>query len=271
MIALFGYLGGPFGLSGLKQICSGTGNAALGFPRASGLLILNDPATNRPFALMDAAAISAARTAAVSGLALRLLASDAARSIAVIGCGELAHAHLAMLAAVFGADRFGLVAYDPDAGRLAALTAAAQALGIVCMPAGSVEAAAREGDIVLPATTAEAPHIRREWLRDNALYCAVSLLDAELDIYRAARLIMVDDLHQCLAEGRPLDRLQRAGQIDRARIVEIGAWLASPGYLTGDAAPVVFNPMGTVITDLAAGLAVFEAAVGADLGTRLPL
>lgn len=272
MIALFGYLGGGFGVSGLKQICSGAGNAAAGFPRASGLLILNDPITNRPFAVMDATAISAARTAAVSGLALRLLAPPSAASIAVIGCGELAHAHLEMLATVFGAARFRLIAFDTDPARLRDFVAAARALEVACVAVESVEAAVRAGDIVLPMTTAEAPHIRRAWLRDGALYCAVSLLDAELDVYRHAALIMVDDLDQCLAEGRPLDRLRRAGELDLDVIVPIGALLAAPPTIDRtDTRPIVFNPMGTVITDLAAGLAVFAAASAARLGTTLPL
>jgi ornithine cyclodeaminase/alanine dehydrogenase-like protein (mu-crystallin family) len=121
-------------------------------------------------------------------------------------------------------------------------------------------------------TTAERPHIRREWVRDRALYCAVSLLDADLAIYRDAQLILIDDLRQCLAEGRPLERLQRAGELDRDRIVTIGAWLAAPRALgPDDPRPLVFNPMGTIITDLAAGLAVFAAAAAAGLGTTLPL
>lgn len=272
IIPLYGYLGDPFNVAGLKQICSSLSSAKYGFPRASGITILNEPLFNRPFAIMDATAISAARTAAVSALALRELCPADSRVIGMIGCGELAEAHLNMILALFGVSRFEFVAFDIDQARLTRFVHLAQADGAVCQSASSAFEVVSRSNIVLPMTTAEEPYIRLSWLRPNCLYCAVSLLDAELEIYRGAQMIIVDDLKQCLNEGRPLEQLARDEQLDMDRVIEIGKWLQTRQPKPENSGkPIVFNSMGTIIADLAAALQVFCRASERHLGVRLPL
>jgi ornithine cyclodeaminase len=270
IIPLLGYLGGRFRVSGLKEICSGAGNHAHGFPRASGLIVLNDPTTGRPFALMEGSLISAARTAAVTGLAMRKLVSPRMKVLALLGCGQLATEHLAMIADVFGVERFAMRLYDPDAERLGTLARVTCSRGMKAEAVGSAQEALQGADIVITATTAEEPYIHREDLTADALYLAVSLLDAHLDVFLAAETILVDDLQQCLHEGRPLHRLAEQGRLPQEKVFELGKWLKEPSTperwgLT------VFNPMGTVITDLAVAKTIFDAASAANDFTRLPL
>ena len=85
IIPLLGYLGGDFHVSGLKLICSSTSNVARGWPRASGLLVLSDPETNRPFGVLEASLISATRTAAVTALALKYLSDVSFAKIGLLG------------------------------------------------------------------------------------------------------------------------------------------------------------------------------------------
>jgi ornithine cyclodeaminase len=261
IIPLLGYLGGAFQVSGLKQICSSTANVRHGRPRASGLIILNDPDTNRPFGVLEASLISAARTAAVSGLALRLFLAPSMAQVAILGCGQLARTHLQMLVDVFGPDRFQFTVYDLVRERADALVLLAAELGAQAKVANHAQGAVETADIVLPATTAEAAYIEYEWLKPTCIYCAVSLLDAKLDIYRNADLIVVDDLTQCLNEGRPLDLLRRAGELPSDRIVEIGTALKSSVGAPWLSGLLVFNPMGTVITDLAVAKTLFDRAL----------
>lgn len=260
IIPLLGHLGGAVGVSGLKQICSSTDNGGRGFPRASGLIILNEPASNRPFAVLEGASISAARTAAVTGLALRQLAGAARRRVAIVGCGQLGQTHLQMLAGCYGRQRFDYRLYDHAAPVLAQAAQCANRLGLDFACADSARDAIAEADIVITATTAEQPYIGHAWLKPDALYCAVSLMDAHLDLFQNAALIVVDDLNQCLHEGRPLQTLAQRGLLPRERIVELGQHLKRPAPLP-ERGTVVFNPMGTVITDLAVAMAVFERAL----------
>src|SRR5438552_7347685 len=79
---------------GLKAICVFPGNAAIGKDAHQGGVLLFDGATGELLALINASAITAIRTAAVSGLATRLLAREDAGDLAIIGAGVQARPHL---------------------------------------------------------------------------------------------------------------------------------------------------------------------------------
>src|SRR5580704_3654944 len=65
-----------------------------------GLVLLFEAQHGCPVALVDAAQITAIRTAAASGLATRLLARPDAGDLALLGCGEQACSHLEAMMAV---------------------------------------------------------------------------------------------------------------------------------------------------------------------------
>ena len=74
--AMPGYVGGEYGMAGIKWIGSGPMNYRTGLPRASVTMILNDPDTKLPVAIADGTAISTMRTGASGGVAMRLLAKE---------------------------------------------------------------------------------------------------------------------------------------------------------------------------------------------------
>src|ERR1700704_1517839 len=77
----------PTPLFALKAICVFPGNAAIGKDAHQGGVMLFDGKTGVPLALMNASAITAIRTAAVSALATSLLAREDASELAIIGAG----------------------------------------------------------------------------------------------------------------------------------------------------------------------------------------
>src|SRR5438046_10734319 len=79
------YRGGEQPMFGLKAICVFTGNAAIGKDAHQGSVILFDGGTGELRAIANASAITAIRTAAVTGLATRVLATEDASSLAIIG------------------------------------------------------------------------------------------------------------------------------------------------------------------------------------------
>jgi N-[(2S)-2-amino-2-carboxyethyl]-L-glutamate dehydrogenase len=166
-----------------------------------------------------------------------------------------------MLVDAFGADRFDFVVVDLIPDRAAAAAKLARTLGaksrVVTTPQEAVEAA----DIVIPATTSERSYIQQPWLKQNCLYCAVSLLDADLDIYRASTYIVVDDLDQCLHENRPLDFLNKKGDLRTDCIFEIGNILGTDRQWGRGQGQIIFNPMGTIMTDLAVAKTLFDRAL----------
>jgi len=90
---------GDFGVFGAKLVTLFPANPALGIPTVQGHILLFNRADGTPLALVEAASVTAVRTAAASGAATRVLARQDAATLAVLGCGVLAETHLdAMLA-----------------------------------------------------------------------------------------------------------------------------------------------------------------------------
>src|SRR5690606_30325529 len=86
IIAMPAHIGGGAPVSGLKWIGSKHDNpSARGLERASGVIVLNDPATNYPLAILEASLISGMRTAAVTVIGARHLAKPQFRAVACIG------------------------------------------------------------------------------------------------------------------------------------------------------------------------------------------
>ena len=80
-------------VAAIKWVSGYPSNKALGLPYINGLMIVNDAATGMPIAIMDAAEITAARTAAASGACIRHWAPAGWTRAAIIGCGEQGRYH----------------------------------------------------------------------------------------------------------------------------------------------------------------------------------
>ena len=86
--------------AGMKWVSGYPDNFKKGLPYISGLLILNDPETGIPIAVMDSTWITAMRTGAVTAVAAKYLARPDASDIGIIGCGVQGRSNLEALAAV---------------------------------------------------------------------------------------------------------------------------------------------------------------------------
>src|SRR6516162_4848046 len=91
-----------------------------------GLVLLFEAEHGRPVALLDAAAITAIRTAAASGMATRLLARPDAGDLALLGAGEQAQSHLEAMLCVRRLRRVRIWARDRVKAKLFAETEGAK-------------------------------------------------------------------------------------------------------------------------------------------------
>ena len=117
IIALPASLGGAAPVDGLKWIASSPANVASGLPRASAVLILNDPATGFPFACLEASVISATRTAAMAVSAADWLSRGGARPrrLGIVGTGLIArYVHTFLAATGWTFDEIGLHDTSPE-------------------------------------------------------------------------------------------------------------------------------------------------------------
>jgi ornithine cyclodeaminase/alanine dehydrogenase-like protein (mu-crystallin family) len=100
----------------LKWVAGYPGNKARGLPYISGVIVLNDAETGLPVAIMDGAEITAARTAAASGVCVRRWAPEGWTTAAILGCGEQARFHARLLGELNPDLR--IRAYDPHPERI---------------------------------------------------------------------------------------------------------------------------------------------------------
>lgn len=271
-IALLGYVGGIIDMGGVKFICSSTGNHELQLPRASGLLVLIDSQTQRPYCIMEASLISAVRTAAVTALAIQYLAPKCIEKVCLLGCGVLAKAHLLMWCELYRHIGAPIHVYDLEVEKCLHLKSGAEREGVDIIIGKNAQDVINSADVIIPVTTANDAYIEWDWLKKGSLYAAVSLLDAKLDVFRNADWIVVDDEALCKQEGRPLHCLSDKGELDHLRVVSLGHVIHDDMILRQSSMDrIVFNPMGTVMTDLAIAKQILDRACREKVGRILPV
>jgi ornithine cyclodeaminase/alanine dehydrogenase-like protein (mu-crystallin family) len=139
---------------GVKLVTISPGNAERGLPLIHGVFVLFSSQTLQADAILDGAALTALRTAAVSGVATRHLAREDATRLAIFGAGVQARAHLAAMCAVRPIEDVLVVGRDPE--RADALVRLARELGVAAT-VGSAAEAARWAHVICTCTTSREP------------------------------------------------------------------------------------------------------------------
>jgi ornithine cyclodeaminase/alanine dehydrogenase-like protein (mu-crystallin family) len=255
-------------LLGIKWIAGFASNGARGLPALHGLVVLNDAATGVPTAVLDAGPITAERTAAVSGVAIRHFAAAGdgrARRAALIGAGVQGRSHLEVLGHLMPG--LELTVFDRHPERASALAAAARdASGIAVARAASSAREAVEGaDVVV--TAASFGPVRQvmtnDWLEPHALVVAVDYATyCAAEVARDADLFLVDQRDQFLANR---DAGLFDGYPDPAGMLGAAIVAAAPRP-TGR---VVVTHLGVGLADVVFGAAIMRAAESRGLGVEL--
>ena len=163
---------GREGALGMKAVSVFPGNTGRGIDTHQGAVLLFEADTGRLSALMDGAAITAIRTAAVSGVATDLLARQDAAELAILGAGVQARTHLEAIAAVRPLRRVRIWSRNPQhALNLAREVSAGYQASIEAVP--TAEAAVRGADVVATVTASPQPVLQRPWLKEGAHINAV--------------------------------------------------------------------------------------------------
>ncbi|MDI2031419.1 2,3-diaminopropionate biosynthesis protein SbnB [Saccharopolyspora sp. TS4A08] len=274
IIAMPAHVGDP-GLSGIKWIGSKHDNPAeRGRERASAVIVLNDPASNYPVAVLEGSLISAWRTAGVTCLAARHLAREGFTDVALVGCGVIGSTQITALLQQFGSiERVHLHDQRPEAARALAERIGREHPSVEARVAETAEDAVRAGDLVVPCTVTSEPYIAFDWLKRGALLCNVSIMDVHKEVFLKADKVVVDDWEQSNREKKIINQLVLEGSFFREQLhAELGEILAGtrPGR-TEDDEIIVLNPMGMAVEDIACAGAVYERARERGVGTWLDL
>ncbi len=242
----------------LKQMVVCPANRKLGMDPLQGSVLLHDGDTGRLLAVADSVALTALRTAAVSGLASRTLANPDARVVALVGVGPQARAHVDAMRTVFPKARLRVWGRTP-----AKAQAFAEAAGLELAP--SLEDAVRQADVLCTLTSSPEPMIRREWIKPGCHVNAVgSSKPVHVELFPetvAAASLFVDGRAAALGEAGDIVHALKAGAIGPEHVrAELGEVLTGrhPGRRSRDEF-TLYKSLGNGAQDLAA----IEAAVSA--------
>ncbi len=180
---------------GVKVVSLAPGNSARGLARIQGVHIVFDGDTLRPRALLEAATLTLRRTAGLSALAVKHLASDAADSLLVFGTGPQALAHVGAINEVRPLREVVVVGRRPEA--VDAVVAAVAAIGLRAR-AGAAEDVA-DVDVIACCTSASTPLFNSRVLRPEACVVAIGSHDPgarEVDTALVARATVVVETRQ---------------------------------------------------------------------------
>jgi ornithine cyclodeaminase/alanine dehydrogenase-like protein (mu-crystallin family) len=250
------YRGGEESVFGLKAICVFPENPRLGKDAHQGFVMLFSGETGEPLALMNASAITAIRTAAVSALATRLLARENACDLAIIGTGVQARTHLAAISCVRPLKRVRVVSKNHDHSRHFA-NEMRDRFPFPIEPMESVEESLRDVDLIVTATTSHEPVLKREWISPGTHINAIGTYSPaarEIDsATMAAARIFVDRRESTLNESGDYALAAKEGLIGPQSILaEIGEILI--GGKSGRTSPdeiTLFKSLGLAIEDVA--------------------
>lgn len=252
--------GGASPMFGLKEVCVFPGNPARGLDTHLGAVLLHSGETGELLAVMNAAAITAIRTAAVSAVATRLLARPEASRLAIIGAGVQARKHLEAMKCVRNISQIKVFSRSGTRG-----------LGV---EAATAEEAVSDADIIVTATSAREPVLLREWVRPgthiNAVGSSVPGARELGSSLVAAASLFVDRRESTVREsGDYLFALQE-GAIGGPEHIrgELGELLLGTAAGRQSREEVtLFKSLGLAIEDVAAAAFLYEKAVRLGKGS----
>jgi ornithine cyclodeaminase len=264
------------GALGIKVITVFPGNVGTEFDSHQGAVLLFEGGHGRLLAIMDATEITAIRTAAVSGVATRLLAREDAGDVAILGSGTQARSHLEAMFVVRPVGRVRVWSRTRERAEAFAEHASARH-GVRVEVVSTARDAVDGADLICTTTSSPQPILLGEWLAPGTHVNAIGAVGPatrELDTNAIARSrLYVDRRESAMNEAGEFVQAQAEGAIGQDHIVgEIGEVLAgtAPGRQAQEEI-TVFRGVGLAIEDLAAARVIYRRAVDGGAGVRMEL
>ncbi len=257
--------------AGMKWVSGYPGNQKRGLPYITGLMIMNDPETGIPLAVMDCTWITAKRTGAATAVAAKYLARKDSTSVAILACGVQGRSNLEALRVVLPGLK-EVRAYDafPEVQKKY-LKDAKEQYGLSAYSAKDVQDAVRGADVIVtsgPLLRNPKPPLRLDWVKPNAF---ISPLDfdsyVQPEIFKKADKLYTDDMGQQAY-------YVKAGYLQQlpTPMGDLGEIVTGkkPGRQSERELTISVN-LGLALEDMAVGIQVLRAAEKKGIGTLLNL
>ena len=249
----------------IKVISLRSDGWAHGLPSIGGGVLWIDASTGQIAALLDAAALTALRTGAASGLATALLAPPSSAVLAMLGAGGQAADQVAGVCAVRPIREVRVYSRRAQRGEELSERLRASHPGVEVSPVPTAPQAVRGADVICTATRSTAPLFEAGDLNQQAHINAIGAYRRDMcevppEAFRRADLVVIDQLAAALAEAGDLTQALDGGYLRREDLVEIGHLLADgaarPGGGPGGTGP---GGGGTDGAGPGSGLTIFKS------------
>jgi len=268
------YIGGEMDALALKVVTIYPDNPTKKqLPTTIGTLLLNDPTTGAPLAVMDAGYLTAMRTGAVSGVATKYLAREDAKKVGVFGAGVQARTQLWAICTV--RDIKSAVVYDVDSEACQVYgKEMTDRLGIPVSPVDDPGSAVEGMDVIIAASSAAEPVFDGTWLEPGQHINGIgshSPNARELDTTAMVRAkVVLDWTDACLVEAGDLIIPLDEGAISKEHI-HAGLGEVVAGFKPGrenDEEITLFKSVGLAIQDVSTANLVYRKAREVGLGVE---
>ncbi|MBQ6582363.1 MAG: ornithine cyclodeaminase family protein [Mogibacterium sp.] len=268
------YIGGENEVIGFKWAAEAVDNVKMyKVPYGLDVVLLSDPKTMMPKAILDGTITTAMRTSAAAGVCAKYTARKDSKIAALIGAGVIGRTMImAIAASVPSLEEIRIV--DLDLAKAEALAAEFAEGGLysvkpAVVPMSDVKAAVNEADLIVTETTARATFIRKDWLKPNCTAIQMESCSFDDDILLAADHVVLDSFEQILHLNSPVRRLNEKGLFHEGDGVEIKDVVTgkAPGR-TSDDQFVFVETMGMGCVDIAIANMLYLRATEMGIGTK---
>lgn len=270
------FIGGDVNVAGIKWIPSSPENPfKRGLPRASAIIILNDPETGFPLVIMDGTVVSAMRTGAATGVGAKYLARKDSKVVGLVGAGPINRCQIRAVREVLP-ELQQVKIFDLRADRAQEFAQDMEAeLGMRFRVAQSAEEAVTGSDVVVAATvgvTPETSYIEAGWLKEGSFLSSVSGSDAKIEVVLQADKRVITDRDVPKTPTWLLGLIFTRELLSGDDFVEMGEIIngKQPGR-ENDWEKICYYPRGLGVEDVIAAHRVYQQAVARGIGQELSL
>jgi alanine dehydrogenase len=248
-------------------------------PTHQAVIVAFDPQTGSPVALLDGEAITAARTAAGSALSVDLLARKDAKTLAVIGTGVQARAHLRAVTRVRDFETVIVAGRDFEKAKAFAASLRGE-LGRRVRISATIDQALTDGDVICACTHTAEPVVKRDRLREGTHVTSVGYNSAGREVDEATvvdALVIVESRAAALAAppsgSNDLNWPIRDGKITKDHVhAELGELVnKTKSGRANDAQLTLYKSVGVAVEDAAATALVLRLAEERGVGRTIEL
>ncbi|QDT37109.1 ornithine cyclodeaminase family protein [Stratiformator vulcanicus] len=246
-----------------------------GLQNLSAVIILSEIEKGFPVAFMEGTLCSNIRVGSIGALAAKHLARQDSESIGFIGAGEQAKMHLISMKTVVPSlkeCRVGAKSSSEEEQFVQEMSAILPDMKFVATNS-DLKKATDGADIIVTATSAQAPLLKAEWMKQGAFYSHVGGWEDEYEVAKQCDKIVCDDWETVKHRTQTLSRMYKDGVLTDddlyANLSDLVSG-AKPGRESDDE-KIYFNAVGLAYVDVGIAIAMYERALAAGLGHDLQI